>query len=347
MNKYKKDFYDSYDAIRLYLYVLLIPYVAMFLLVGVYMIIGTSINADMDEFMSYLPVVLINAVFMQICLLVIYFVFNYKKGINFISATKLNKKVNAWAIAIALCMGFAFMWFSSPLVTLFEQGLIGLGFNLSSDLGFSLDNAGTIIFAIIGLGIVPAFIEEFIFRGAILQGLRKYGNRFAIIVSALLFMLLHSNIQQTIYQFAYGILAGWLVIKTGSIWTSILMHAFNNVTVIIMQSIYEINGINTGEVVVNIELIIQAIIYTIILALLIWLGVYLINKVYKNKKENDIAVLKTENEKTKQKNVDYSKISFKQGYKSFVQDSVMKREGILAIFIALVLLIINSTAMLM
>ena len=347
MKNYKKDFYDSYDAVRLFLYVLLIPYLAMFLLVGVYMIIGTSMNVSMDDFMSYLPVILINAVFMQICLVVIYFVFNYKRGINFVNATQFNKKVNAWAIAIALCMGFAFMWFSSPLVTLFEQGLIGLGFNLSSDLGFSLDNAGTIIFAIIGLGIVPAFIEEFIFRGAILQGLRKYGNWFAIIVSALLFMLLHSNIQQTIYQFAFGILAGWLVIKTGSIWTSILMHAFNNVTIIIMQSIYEIKGINTTEVVVNSELIIQAIIYTIILVALIWLGVYLINKVYKNKAENETLVSQTDNEKTKQNNVDYSKIGFKQGCKIFAQDSVMKREGILAIFIALILLIINSTSMLM
>ena len=346
MSKFNKNYYDSYDAVRLFLYVLLIPYVAVLLLMGVYMIIGTSMNVDTQTFMSYLPVVMINAFFMQLCLIVIYFVFNYKRGINFVKATKLDKKPNAWAIAIALCMGFAFMWFSSPLVTLFEQGLIALGFNIESDLGFSLNNAGNIIFAIIALGIVPAFIEEFIFRGAILQGLRKYGDWFAIIGSALLFMLIHANIQQTIYQFVFGILAGWLVVKTGSIWTSIAMHGLNNVFVIILQSIYEIQGQTGREVVIDTAFILQTIIYTIILCGLIWLGVYLIKKVYKKQEKNTCQIVDAVDSKEGVQN--YNKnLTFKQGYSEFIKDRTMRREGLIGIFVAIIFIIINSASMLM
>lgn len=339
----KKNFYDCYDAVRLFLYVLLLPYLATFVLMVVYMMIGTSINVDIETFTNYLPVLLINAVFMQLCLIVIYFVYNKKRNINFIQATTLDKKPNAVMLAIAICMGFALMWFSSPLVTLFEQGLQGLGFDIRQDLGFKLDNAGTIIYALIALGIIPAFIEELIFRGAILQGLRKYGDWFAIISSALLFMLIHANIQQTIYQFVYGIIVGWLVIKTGSIWTGIIMHAVNNIFVIILQAIYEINNISSTEVVLDTEFAITAVIYTILLVLLLWLGFYLINKIYKKKELNKYNI--QENIENKQNVTNYN-LSFGNGYKLFSQDKVMLKEGILGVFLAILFVVINSVAML-
>ena len=353
-----KQYYNSNDSVRLFLYALIIPYVAMFLLYGVYMIIGTSINMNTTEFMEQLPVIMVNSIFMQVCFVVIFFAFNYKRKINFVSATKLNKVPNAWAIAVAICLGFAFMWFSSPLMTLFEKALTAIGFNIDSTLGFELTNAGTIIFAIIGLGIIPAFIEEFIFRGAILQGLRKHGDWFAIIASALLFMLMHANIQQTIYQFAFGVLAGWLVVKTGSIWTSIAIHGLNNIVVIIVQAVNEINGTATQTVELNTEFWVQFAIYTVVLVALVCLGVYLIKHIYKNDKTalasqtqaqtSDKSKISKTNSKFPDMAEDGSRaMHFKAGFVDFMQDRTLKREGVIGIFISLVFLIINSTAMLM
>lgn len=352
MNKKEyRLYYDPKDSTRIFLYALLFPYLAMFILYAIYMMIGSSINMNSADFMELLPVVMINAVFMQLCFIVLFFSFNYKRRINFVTATKLNKKPNAWAFAVAICLGFAFMWFSSPLMTLFEEGLTAIGFNIDSNLGFPLTNAGNIIFAIIGLGIIPAFIEEFIFRGAILQGLRKHGDWFAIIMSALLFMLMHANIQQTIYQFAFGILAGWLVVKTGSIWTSIAIHGLNNIFVIILQSINEINGTASETVALDTQFIVQTVIYTLVLVALLWLGIYLINKFCSNKNDKSITEIKDKKSNMQSKTIvaeDGSKnMSFKEGFKDYMSDITLKREGILGVFVALLLLIINSVAMLM
>ena len=352
MNKKEyRLYYDPKDSTRIFLYALLFPYLAMFILYAIYMMIGSSINMNSADFMELLPVVMINAVFMQLCFIVLFFSFNYKRRINFVTATKLNKKPNAWAFAVAICLGFAFMWFSSPLMTLFEEGLTAIGFNIDSNLGFPLTNAGNIIFAIIGLGIIPAFIEEFIFRGAILQGLRKHGDWFAIIMSALLFMLMHANIQQTIYQFAFGILAGWLVVKTGSIWTSIAIHGLNNIFVIILQSINEINGTASETVALDTQFIVQTVIYTLVLVALLWLGIYLINKFCSNKNDKSITEIKDKKTNIQNKTIvaeDGSKnMSFKEGFKDYMSDITLKREGILGVFVALLLLIINSVAMLM
>ena len=352
MNKKEyRLYYDPKDSTRIFLYALLFPYLAMFILYAIYMMIGSSINMNSADFMELLPVVMINAVFMQLCFIVLFFSFNYKRRINFVTATKLNKKPNAWAFAVAICLGFAFMWFSSPLMTLFEEGLTAIGFNIDSNLGFPLTNAGNIIFAIIGLGIIPAFIEEFIFRGAILQGLRKHGDWFAIIMSALLFMLMHANIQQTIYQFAFGILAGWLVVKTGSIWTSIAIHGLNNIFVIILQSIIEINGTASETVALDTQFIVQTVIYTLVLVALLWLGIYLINKFCSNKNDKSITEIKDKKTNIQNKTIvaeDGSKnMSFKEGFKDYMSDITLKREGILGVFVALLLLIINSVAMLM
>ncbi len=294
-NNYRKYFLAS-DSTRMFLCAMLVPYVAVFLLYAVYSVIASSINMKIDDFNQTLPVIMINAVFMQVCFVAIYFTFVHKRRINFAPASKLNVKPNAWMLAICICIGFAFMWFTSPTIGLFEEGLKGIGCNIKSNLGFELNSAGTIIFAILCLGILPAFIEEFIFRGAILQGLRKYGNCFAIVMSALLFMLIHGNIQQTIYQFAFGILAGYVVIKTGSIWTSIIIHAINNVFIITMQSIQTCIGVDEVATKIDAFYVIRAVIYLVVLALIIYLGIKLLNKV-KNKIENQ------ENEQNNAENV--------------------------------------------
>ena len=286
-NNYRKYFLAS-DSTRMFLYAMLLPYVAFVLLCAVYSVIASSINVKYDDFMKTLPVLMINAVFMQLCFVAIYFAFVHKRRINFVTASKLNVRPNAWMLAISICMGFALLWFSSPAMDLFERGLSAIGCDIKSDLGFELNSAGTIIFAILCLGILPAFVEEFIFRGVILQGLRKYGNWFAIIMSALLFMLIHGNIQQTIYQFAFGVLAGYLVIKTGSLWVSIIIHTINNTFIIALNSIQTCMGIESVATKIDVFYVVQAILYLALLALVVYFGIKLLNKV-KNKVEKQTS----------------------------------------------------------
>lgn len=76
--------------------------------------------------------------------------------------------------------------------------------------------------------VIPAFIEEFAFRGVVLGTLRKYGDAFAIGVSAALFGLMHGNFTQVPFAVIAGIALGFVCVVTGSIWPSVILHFCNN-----------------------------------------------------------------------------------------------------------------------
>lgn len=78
------------------------------------------------------------------------------------------------------------------------------------------------------IAILPAFLEEFAFRGVVLQMLLPYGEVFAVVGSAFAFGVMHANIQQIPFAFAGGLFFGYIAVRTGSIWPSILMHFLNN-----------------------------------------------------------------------------------------------------------------------
>ena len=76
--------------------------------------------------------------------------------------------------------------------------------------------------------LVPALSEEFLFRGVILGSLRKFGGGFAVVSSAALFALYHGNFSQGAFTFCGGLIMGFLVLRTGNIWISVLVHFLNN-----------------------------------------------------------------------------------------------------------------------
>lgn len=81
----------------------------------------------------------------------------------------------------------------------------------------------------IHLSILPALLEEWLFRGIMLrQLLPAVGKWPAVILSAFVFGLMHLNPAQSIFAFGFGIFAGYAYLSTGSIWFSALIHMVNN-----------------------------------------------------------------------------------------------------------------------
>ena len=81
---------------------------------------------------------------------------------------------------------------------------------------------------ILAVAVTPAVCEELFFRGVVLSGLRSLGKWPAVTISALLFALAHASIYRLLPTLALGIMLGYLVWKTGSIVTSMILHALNN-----------------------------------------------------------------------------------------------------------------------
>ena len=89
--------------------------------------------------------------------------------------------------------------------------------------------------------IAPALIEEMALRGIIMQPLRRYGDKFAIVCSALIFGLMHCNLIQSPFAILAGLAIGYAVVVTESLWTGVIIHFLNNafsVTVTIISDWY-------------------------------------------------------------------------------------------------------------
>jgi len=84
------------------------------------------------------------------------------------------------------------------------------------------------IFYILTIAAAPALAEEFAFRGIILGALRKYGNMNAIVISSLLFGLMHGNMRQIPFTFIFGLAMGLATVLSNSLWPAIVAHFLNN-----------------------------------------------------------------------------------------------------------------------
>jgi sodium transport system permease protein len=78
------------------------------------------------------------------------------------------------------------------------------------------------------VALTPALCEETFFRGLMLSGLRRWGPWAAIGITALLFGLLHGSIYRLLPTFVLGLVLGYAVWRSGSLYCSLLIHALNN-----------------------------------------------------------------------------------------------------------------------
>ena len=91
---------------------------------------------------------------------------------------------------------------------------------------------------ILSIGIFGPFVEEIIFRGVMLQSFQRTGRIVgSIIISSLMFGMMHMNFNQFGYGTVMGIMLALLVEATGSVLASFIAHAFfNSIEVVMMYA---------------------------------------------------------------------------------------------------------------
>lgn len=168
-----------------------------------------------------------------------------------------NKKIDTKHKFEIIFMGIFFITVIQVFLSIIYPKL-GLDYNVFEKVNFNAGNsvASKLVF-FIGIAVVPAVFEELLFRKAILNVSKRFGNVFAVCFSAMLFALYHMNINQAIFAFLIGILFGIISVKTGSIKLTILLHFLNN-GYAALASIIEANS--GGYIVINSIVIISAII---------------------------------------------------------------------------------------
>ena len=88
------------------------------------------------------------------------------------------------------------------------------------------------------VAVIPAFVEEFVFRGVFYHSYRKNGILGAALLSGFIFGIVHLNINQFVYAFVLGAIFALLVEATGSMLTSMIAHfAINTYSIITLQMV--------------------------------------------------------------------------------------------------------------
>lgn len=129
-------------------------------------------------------------------------------------------------IALLMCEGIAiFGNLLGKLISLLIGSLIP-GFT-----DFSLDSylSGEMTYVFLFFSVFCApFVEEIMLRKVLIDRVRKYGDGWAILVSGLLFGLIHGNFTQFFYAAGTGLLLAFIYVRTGRIRYTITLHFLMN-----------------------------------------------------------------------------------------------------------------------
>ncbi|MBQ6893061.1 MAG: CPBP family intramembrane metalloprotease [Clostridia bacterium] len=151
-----------------------------------------------------------------------------------------KKRCGFGTIGIALLISITLMYAGQTLGTYAYLGISELfGVELISE---SLELISSIKWyeAFLFSVIIGPFVEELMFRKLLIDRTRMYGEKLAMIFSALMFAFFHTSVQQFFYAFLIGLLYAYLYLRRGKMVYCWLLHAlFNFFGSVVPLIIYE------------------------------------------------------------------------------------------------------------
>ena len=144
----------------------------------------------------------------------------------------------AWAVVLVLPFGFCVL--NSFLAELLME-VFPVARSINSEMFGTSDEGGLAWgpFIVFCCFLIPVF-EELFFRGFLIGGLAgKYGQAKAVLVTTVLFALIHLNPTQVVSAFILGLVLGVLVVKTCNVGFCIVFHMLYNSLVFFLPLLLE------------------------------------------------------------------------------------------------------------
>lgn len=232
-----------------------------------------------SEKLSLIPDMILNAIVSLVGFGVVAVIFCLATKTDF-GEILPGEKMSFKKLCAVVAIGFTVCISANYIAQLFAIDLSIFGLETMYDAG--LTGSTSIlehIVYIISVSFVPAVTEELVYRGCVMGRLRKFGDGFALVTSALLFGIMHGNFTQAPFAFIVGLATGWAVIYTNSIFPAMIIHGLNNFMSVIADILYEnfeLAGIDT----VYVDFAYMAM-YVAVFALAIF-AVYKLSKTDKN-----------------------------------------------------------------
>ena len=200
---------------------------------------------------------------------------------------KRPMSLRQWLKFIPVTVLFVYIGsFVGEAITAFVSMLVG---RMPEDPVVAILSGSDILTSLIFVGIIGPIVEEYIFRKQIINHIRMYGEKRAVIFSAFVFALFHGNLSQMFYAFTLGLVFGYVYIKTDDIKYSAGLHMFVNiVSGVFIGSVLngvDLNVLDKGvEAIMNSPDFVKYVIFIIYLVIMIGLAITGIFIVYKNRK---------------------------------------------------------------
>lgn len=165
---------------------------------------------------------------MQVAFIATVLIFARVRRWDVVQIARLKKPVNAWGLLLTPLIAIAAILIFLPLANAWSAFLDVIGYHGAGVSMPQFSNVGAYFLSLLVMGILPAFGEELLMRGGIFSALSTKNVWFGVLISALLFSLMHANPLQTVHQFGLGMTLALTVALTGSLWSAALVHFFNN-----------------------------------------------------------------------------------------------------------------------
>lgn len=177
---------------------------------------------DYRPYRNFLNMLLMLICMYGIALPVTAFYYRYVPKFGFLRHEKWEFK--AWLVVyiIGSSMGYLGSFIGSMISNI--SGGTGESYEMLLDMIF----AGNPFLTFLTVAVGAPIAEELLFRKFFIDRTIGYGEKLSVLLSGLLFGLMHGNFQQFFYAFALGCLFAYIYCKTGKIRYTIFFHMWIN-----------------------------------------------------------------------------------------------------------------------
>lgn len=189
------------------------------------------INKGIDILSNKMIAMLLSQILIVLPLCV--FLYNRKKYVQKILGFNKINIVTLFALALFTYAMIPVMSFVNILSMMFVKNQI-------SDTIYEIVEKWPLVLGIIVVAVLPAFVEELLFRGALYNAHRKIDIKMACLINGFLFGLLHGNFNQFAYAFIMGCVFAVVVEITDSVISTIWCHFIINANSLLMAYVGDV-----------------------------------------------------------------------------------------------------------
>lgn len=142
------------------------------------------------------------------------------------SIFKSQEKMTANTFSKILCVFMGMQFLFSIFGELLEKGLNLIGYSSMASME-TASSTSTTISMFLYAGFIGPIVEELVYRGIVMKRLEKHGKFFALVISSILFGVMHMNLPQGIFATGVGLILGYTAMNYSLKW-AIILHIINN-----------------------------------------------------------------------------------------------------------------------